>query len=82
MKNKSVRDNKVDFSKLLRSLKRDDRSFTKIVEKLPESPSTSGSNYTSSNVISRDHLDSGDEELINILDDMHKSLGVTAEKSH
>ena len=81
-KNKSVRDSKVDFSELLRSLKRDDRSFTKIVEKLPESPSTSGSNYTSGNVTSRDHLDSGDEELINILHDMHKSREVTAEKSH
>ena len=29
----------------------------------------------------RDDLDSGDEELVNILNDMHKSQGFTAEKS-
>ena len=32
--NKSIRDSKVDFSELLRSLRKDDRSFTKTVEKL------------------------------------------------
>ena len=51
------------------------------VEKPPESPSTSGSINTAGNVTSRDDLDSGDEELVNILHDMHKSQGVTAEKS-
>ena len=79
--NKSVRDSKVDFSELLRSLRKDDRSFTKTVVKPPESPSTSGSINTAGNVTSRDDLDSGDEELVNILHDMHTSQGVTAEKS-
>ena len=79
--NKSVRDSKVDFSELLRSLRRDDRSFTKTVEKTPESRSTSGGINTAGNVTSRDDLDSGDEELVNILHDMHKSQGVMAEKS-
>ena len=71
---------KVDFSEVLRSLRRDDRSFTKTVEKPPESPSTSGSINTAGNVTSRDDLDSGDEELVNILHDMHKIQGITAEK--
>ena len=72
---------KVDFSEVLRSFRWDDRSFTKTVEKPPESPSTSGSINTAGNVTSRDDLDSGDEELVNILHDMHKSQGFTAEKS-
>ena len=72
---------KVDFSEVLRSFRWDDRSFTKTVEKPPESPSTSGSINTAGNVTSRDDLDSGDEELVNILHDMHTSQGVTAEKS-
>ena len=79
--NKSVRDSKVDFSELLRSLRKDDRSFPKTVQKPPESPSTSGSITTAGNVTSRGDLDSGDEELVNILHDLHKSQGVTAEKS-
>ena len=49
---------KVDFSEVLRSFRWDDRSFTKTVEKPPESPSTSGSINTAGNVISRDDLDS------------------------
>ena len=57
------------------------KSFTKTVEKPPESPSTSGSINTAGNVISRDDLDSGDEELVNILHDMHKSQGVLSPKS-
>ena len=72
---------KVDFSEVLRYLRRDDRSFTKTVEKPPESPSTSGSINIAGNMTSRDDLGSGDEELVNILHDMHKSQGVTAEKS-
>ena len=79
--NKTVRDSKVDFSELLMSLRKDDRSFTKTVEKPSESPSTSGSINTAGNVTSRDDLDSGDEELVNILHDLHKSQGVIAEKS-
>ena len=50
--NKSVRDSKVNFSELLRSLRKDDRSFPKTVEKPPESPSTSGSINTAGIVIS------------------------------
>ena len=80
-KNKIIRDSKLHFSELVRSLRKDDRSFTKTVEKPPESPSTSGSIKTAGNVTSRDVLDYGDEELVNILHDMHKSQGVTAEKS-
>ena len=57
--NKSVRDSKLDFSELLRSLRKDDRSFTKTVEKPPESPSTSGSINTAGNVTSRDEKSSG-----------------------
>ena len=76
--NKSVRDSKVDFSELLRSLRKDDRSFPKTVEKPPESPSTSGSINTAGNVISRCDLDSGDEEMVNILHDLHESQGVTS----
>ena len=49
-----MRDNKVDFSKLLRSLRKDDRSFRKIVAKPPESLSTSGSINIAGNVTSRD----------------------------
>ena len=56
-------------------------SFTETVEKSPESPSTSGNINTAGNVTSRDELDSGDEELVNIVHDMRKSQGVTAEKS-
>ena len=41
----------------------------------------SGSINKTGNVTSRDVLDCGDEELVNILHDMHKSQGVTAEKS-
>ena len=79
--NKSVRDCKVDFSEIIRSLRKDDRRFTKTVEKLPVSPPTSGSINTAGNVTSQDELDSGDEELANILHDLHKRQGVTAEKS-
>ena len=71
----------MDFSELLRSLRKDDRSFPKTVEKPPESPSTSGSINATSNVTSRYDLDSGDEELVNILHDLHESQWVTAEKS-
>ena len=77
--NKSVRDSKVDFSELLRSLRKDDRSIPKGVEKPPESLSTSGSINTAGNVTSRGDLDSWDEELVNILQDLHKSLQL---KSH
>ena len=55
--------------------------FTETVEKSPESPSTSGNINTAGNVTSRDEWDSGDEELVNIVHDMRKSQGVTAEKS-
>ena len=79
--NKSVRDSKVDFSELLKSLRKDERSFPKTVEKPPKSPSTSGSINTARNVTSRCDLDPGDEELVNILHDLHSSQGVTAEKS-
>ena len=79
--NKSVRDSKVDFSELLRSLRKDNRSFPKAVEKPPESPLTSGSINTAGNVTSWGDLDSEDEELVNILHDLHKSQGVTTEKS-
>ena len=79
--NKSVRASKVDFSELLRSLRKDDRSFLKTVEKPPESPSTSGSIKTAGNVTSWCDLDSGHEELVNILHDLHKRQKVTAEKS-
>ena len=41
----------------------------------------SGSINTAGNVTSWDYLDSGDEELVNILHDMNKSQEVTAEKS-
>ena len=78
-KNKSVRDSKVDFSELPLSSRKDDRSFPKTVEKLPESPSTSVSIKTARNVTSRCDLDSGDEELVNILHDLHESQRVTAE---
>ena len=70
---------KVDFSELLRSLRKDDRSIPKGVEKPPESLSTSGSINTAGNVTSRGDLDSWDEELVNILQDLHKSLQL---KSH
>ena len=79
--NNSVRDSKVDFSELLRSFRKDDRSFPKTVEKPPESPSTSGSINTVGNVTSQCDLDSGDKELVKILPDLHKSQGITAEKS-
>ena len=79
--NKSARDSKVDFSELFSSLRKDDRSFPKTVEKPPESPSTSGSINTAANVTSRCDLDSGDEELVNILYDLRISQGVSAEKS-
>ena len=79
--NKGVKDSKVKFSELLRSLRNDDRGFPKTVEKPPESPSPSGSINTAWNVTSRGNLDSGDEELVNILHDLDKSQGVTAEKS-
>ena len=69
-------DSKVDFSELLRSLRKDDRSFPKTVEKPPESPSTSGSINTAGNVTSWGDLDLGDEELVNILDDLHKIKGL------
>ena len=79
--NKSFRDSKVDFSELLRSLRKDGRSFPKTVEKPPESPSMSGSINTAGNVTSQNDLDYGDEELANFLLDLHKSQGATAEKS-
>ena len=79
--NKSVRDSKVDFSELLRSLSKDNKSFPKTVKKPPESPSMSGSINTTGNVNSRCDLDSGDEELVNILNDLRESQMVTAEKS-
>ena len=79
--NKSARDSKIDFSELLSSLRKDDGSFPKTVEKPPESPSTSGSINTAVNVTSRCDLDSGDEELVNILYDLHISQWVSAEKS-
>ena len=78
--NKSVRDSKVDFSELLRSLRKDDRSIPKGVEKPPESLSTSGSINTAGNMTSRGDLDSWDEELVNILHDLHKSQRFTAKK--
>ena len=63
------------------SLRKDDRRFPKTVAKPPESPSTSGSINTARNVTSRGDLDSGDEELVNILHDLRKSQGVIVEKS-
>ena len=79
--NKSARDSKVDFSELFNSLRKDDRSFPKTVEKPPESPSTSGSINMAANVTSGCDLDSGDEELVKILYDLHISQVVSAEKS-
>ena len=79
--NKSVKYSKVNFSELLRSLRKDHRSFPKTVEKPTESPSTSGSINTAENVTSQSDLDSGDEELVNILHNLHESQGVTSEKS-
>ena len=56
--NRSVRDSKVDFSELLRSLKKDNRKFFKTVGKPLESLSTSGSTNAVVNVTPGFHLDS------------------------
>ena len=52
---------------------KDDRSFSKTVEKPPESPSMSGSIKTAGNDTSQCDLDPGDEELVNLLHDLHES---------
>ena len=52
-------------------MKKNENSFSTTVAKPPDSPSTSGSITTTGNVTSLCHLDSGDEQLVNILNDMH-----------
>ena len=66
---------------VVNGLRKDDISFRKAVEKLPESPSTSGSINTAENVTSRCDLDSVHEERLNFLHDLHESQGITTEKS-
>ena len=66
---------------VINGLRKDDISFRKAVEKLPESPSTSGSINTAENVTSRCDLDSVHEERLNFLHDLHESQGITTEKS-
>ena len=57
----------IDFSDLFKVFKEDDKKVLCRAETLVESPSTAGKINTSGNDTSLHILDSGDEELVNIL---------------
>ena len=71
-------ESKVDFSELFRFLKKDDRNFPKKVEQTSESHSMSDSIHNTENVTSFCVLDSGDEDLVNILHDLQENQRGTA----